>query len=477
MTQVFRRLAALLMVVVLVAAACTTTESDDEASTEDSGTATTASGDDGATETTASGDDGATETTAGGDATDTAAGGELTASFPGVTEDSIVVGISMLDFASLVSDGLSPQGWGDQQAVWEALVADLNDRGGINGRTVEATYGFYSPVNEEEAFAICSQLTEDIESFAVLGGFLGPVEDVSTCITGANSTILVGGRTNAERLAQSNATWIETNSSRTRRMAVLFDLLEENGNLTADSKVAIVAGNDTQTEAEEAAQLLRDRGIEPVSELSNTAAEGDVTAGSAEWAVLSERIETDGADTVLLVGATTSGIRGIRDNGLDVEIWAIDNDALTALGESVTSEEADGVLTATGLTDDQRWELESNQPCIEVVSTIPEADLRLPSDYEEGEEEWWRSTMAYCRWLAMFEKIATEAGVDLTQDSFQAAVENAGAFELPGVPFASLGLDKYDAEDTFVLSVWNASLGENGELEAITEPISAGGVG
>ena len=471
MNHVARRIAALLLVVLVVAGACTSTSDPDEAGTAD-GTATTAAPDGGAESTTTvspDGSDGATPTTAGG---------ELTDSAPGVTAESIVVGVSMLDFATLVSDGLSPQGWGDQQGVWEALIADLNDRGGINGRTIDATYEFYSPVNEEEAFAVCSRLTEDLESFAVLGGFLGPVEDVSTCITGANSTILIGGRTNEERLSQSNATWIETNSSRSRRQAVLFDLLEENGNLTADSKVAIVAGNDTQNEAEEAGELLQARGIEPVAELTNGAAEGDTTATSAEWAVISEVIDSEGADTVLLVGATTSGIRGIRDAGLDVEIWALDNDALTALGESVTSEEADGVLTATGLTDDRRWELDSNQPCIEAVgAAIPEADLKLPSEYVEGEEEWWRSTMAYCRWLALFEKIASEAGTDLTPESFQTAVESAGSFELPGVPFASLGPDKYDAEDTFVLAQWTAALGENGELEPITEPISAAGVG
>lgn len=472
MNQVVRRMIALLLVVVAVAAACTSTSDPDEAGTADAGTETTTA-DDGdeppATTAAPVGTEGETPSTEGG---------ELTASARGVTAESIVVGVSMLDFASLVSDGLSPQGWGDQQAVWEALIADLNDRGGINGRTIDATYEFYSPVNEEEAFAVCGRLTEDIESFAVLGGFLGPVEDVSTCITGTNATILVGGRTNEERLSQSNAPWIETNSSRSRRQAVLFDLLEENGNLTADSKVAIVAGNDTQNEAEEAGVLLRERGVEPVAELTNSAAEGDVTATSAEWAVISEVIDSEGADKVLLVGATTSGIRGIRDAGLDVEIWALDNDALTALGESVTSEEADGVLTATGLTDDQRWELESNQVCIDVVGErVPEADLRLPSSYVEGEEEWWRSTMAYCRWLALFEKIATEAGTDLTPESFQAAVEAAGQFELPGVPFASLGPDKYDAEDTFLLARWTASLGENGELEPITEPIAAGAAG
>ncbi len=472
MNHLLRRLLAVLALITVLAAACTTTESDDEVAAD--GASTTLSGDDGATDTTQP-----TDTAAPGTDDGTAdRAGELTASDRGVTADTIHVGVSMLDFAALVEDGLSPQGWGDQQGVWEALIADLNARGGINGRTVEATYGFYSPVDEEEALSVCSQLTEDLETLIVLGGFLGPVEDVSTCITGTNDTALIGGRLSQERLDQSSAPWFETAASRSTRTAALIDLLETNGDLTADSKVAIVAGNDTALEADLAAQALRDRGIEPVSELANTAAEGDTTATAAEWAVLSERIAADEADAVLLVGATTSGIRGVVDAGLDVAVWAVDNDALTALGESVTSAEADGVLTATGPTDDERWVMESNQPCIDVVAAaLPEADLRLPSEYAEGEEEWWRATMAYCRWLALFELLATEAGPDLSRESLRTAGETIGSFELPGVPFASLGPGKFDAEDAFQLSVWNADKGENGELEPVTELQAAGGVG
>ena len=97
---------------------------------------------------------------------------ELTASFRGVTEDTITVGISMLDFPGLVSTGLSAQGWGDQELVWQTYIDDLNDRGGINGRMVEAVYDFYSPIGTTEAEATCVKLTEDNETFAVLGGNL-----------------------------------------------------------------------------------------------------------------------------------------------------------------------------------------------------------------------------------------------------------------------------------------------------------------
>ena len=64
---------------------------------------------------------------------------------------------------------------------------------------------------------------------------------------------------------------------------------------------------------------------------------------------------------------------------------------------------------------------------------------------------------------------ATEAGADLTQDSFAAAIERLGPIDLPGFPFASLGPDKFDADDSFRLAVFDATLGEEGELAPLTE--------
>lgn len=480
MHKLSTRILIALLALATLAAACTSSGTVDEASTDDAA-ADDSAPDDAAADDAAddgadgdSADDGAADDSAADDAA-ADDGGELTATARGVTADTITVGVTMLDFPELVSSGLSPAGWGDQQAVWEALVADLNDRGGINGRMIEANYEFYSPVAEDQALAACSRLTEDVETFAILAGFVGPVEDAVTCITGTNNTILVGGRQSEERLAQSTAPWVETNSSRARRLEVLYDLLEENGNLTPDSKIAIVSGLDTQAEGEQAAQLLRDRGIEPVVELNNDAAEGDIPSQDSTWAVLAERIASDGADTVLLVGATTGGIRGISVNDLDVETWVLDNDALANLGESVSGEDANGVITATGLTEDQQWEEPSVRPCEDVVAAaVPEAEFKLPSAHAEDEEKWWQSTLAYCRYLTLFEIIATAAGPELTPESFLEAANNMGSFELPGIPFASLGEGKYDASDTFVLAEWQAGEGDDrGGLVAITEPVAA----
>ena len=60
----------------------------------------------------------------------------LTATWRGVTADSIHIAATTIDFQWLVDNGFSPNGWGDQALVWQTMVDDLNARGGINGRQV-----------------------------------------------------------------------------------------------------------------------------------------------------------------------------------------------------------------------------------------------------------------------------------------------------------------------------------------------------
>ena len=136
----WRWLIALLAVVALVAAACGDSDEDSE-----SGDTETESGEE-SSDDEAEGDDAGSEDTGdddtGEDTGDDGASGELTASAVGVTADTITVGISMLTFPVMVETNLSAAGWGDQEGVWQALIDDLNSRGGINGRMIEPVYDF-----------------------------------------------------------------------------------------------------------------------------------------------------------------------------------------------------------------------------------------------------------------------------------------------------------------------------------------------
>ena len=59
----------------------------------------------------------------------------------------------------------------------------------------------------------------------------------------------------------------------------------------------------------------------------------------------------------------------------------------------------------------------------------------------------------------MFTMVAEAAGPDLTHDSFLASAEAMSEFTLPGQPYNSLGPGKYDASDSFRLSMFDADSG------------------
>ncbi len=69
-----------------------------------------------------------TETTAGAE--------EVTGPAPGVTDDTIKIGVTYVDTASLKAVGLNFD-LGDYVATYQALVDDINAGGGINGRQLE----------------------------------------------------------------------------------------------------------------------------------------------------------------------------------------------------------------------------------------------------------------------------------------------------------------------------------------------------
>ena len=393
----------------------------------------------------------------------------LTASFRGVTPTEIHIGVSMLDFGALAEFNLVTEGWGDQIQVYQSFIDDLNSRGGINGRMLVPHYELYSPLGSTEAEAACVALTADIETFAVLGGFLGPAEVANGCIVDINDTVLVGGRQTAERLAQAKAPWLDTPAQRERRLSVFLELLDQDGRL-AGANVAVIGSIEQEDIYNSAGDVFAAKGVEPVLEALNDVPQGESVAADARWQVLAENIRASGADTVLLIGSTQAGVRGVSTNGLDVEVWVLESTGLENLGADTTPADAHGAITITGLTDQQAWNHESVADCRAIFAAAhPEVTLMDPDEHEDGDEKWFKSIHLYCRLLRIFELVATEAGPDLTQDSFAAAADRIGEISLPAVPFASFGPGKPDASDSFQLAQFDQNEGENGALLSISE--------
>lgn len=456
------RLLAIVLGITLIAAACSDDSSSDSSSDADVGE--TDETDEAEPET----DDSESEpdtTEAEPEPDTTEADAEPTASFRGVTEDSITVGIAMLDFAFLVDNGLSEAGWGDQQAVWEALIADLNANGGVLGREIIPIYEFYSPIDPQDADRVCTTLTQDNEVFAVLGGFVGPAAGtVDPCITGLNETVLVGGDQNADELAQSVAPWYQPGQSNEASTEILLNLLEETGGLEGQ-EVFVMGGQDDSANQEAVITALEDRGITVVGSDLILAEDGDVTGQDAESQLITERIQTDGATAVFIHGNPSASIRGLAAAGLidSLDIWSNNPSGLNNLGATMPDKSvANGVVTAAGPDDTTIWDdpLFQSQ-CVDVVAAaLPDADLRPPAEYAEDEENWFNSIRRYCQHLDLFVQIANAAGVELTPESFVAGAESLADFSLPGSASASLSDTKLFAEDTFALAEYDSTAGD-----------------
>jgi hypothetical protein len=395
---------------------------------------------------------------------------ELTATARGVSADTITVGYSYLDFDELVSKGFSSAGWGDQELELQSIVDAVNADGGINGRTIEVIYKPYSALGTESAEAVCLELTQDNEVFAVLGGYLGPAEPANTCIAGRGGTVLVGGVQSAERLAEVTAPWLAARVLRTRQAEVLLELLGSEGMLDG-AEVAVVARVDSADVLEDVVTSMEAAGVPPVETLQSEAAVGDIVAEDNEWAILAERIRGSGANTVFLIGNPGAGIRNIASQGLDVDIWALDEESMTALGNSVDLEDARGVITASTLDGQELWDHESVAECRETFTTA-NADIEIigPNDQVDGDEDWTRGLTVACRFFGLFARVATAAGAELTNETFAAAAASGfGQFSIVGQPFSSLGPDKFDSNDSFALVSFNPDIGAGGGFDKITE--------
>ena len=394
---------------------------------------------------------------------------ELTATWRGVTADTITIGVTHLDIEQLVELGFSPATWGDQELVIRALADDINERGGINGRQVEVIIDKYNPIGATEAEAACLRVTEDNEVFAVLFGFLGPAEVANTCIVGTQETVLVGGTITAERLAEARAPWVNERVTREVSTGALFTLLEAEGMLEGRS-IAVVADLSAAPQLEEVAGLLREHGVEPVLEVATSSQVADLIAQNQEWAALSERIRAAGTDTILLVGNASAGISNAALNGLEVDIWATDASGLGSnIGANVEPEDARGVTTVGAMTNAQIYETDPRfKECLDAVtSRHPDIEIKHPDTLEEGEPLWFTSLAGHCRFFQLFELLATAAGPILTHETFAEAIANIGEFSIAGQPYASLGPDKLSSNDSFQLLEQDPDLGARGQLVPI----------
>jgi len=382
----------------------------------------------------------------------------LTASFRGVSAEEIRVGFTWIDFDEVNRTFGLELRWANWLPAMEALVADLNARGGIGGRRIALVERSYLPGGSASAEQACLELTADEEVFAVLNGFHGPGAESSNECFGTHGTILVGGRPSAEQLALVDAPWITDEMGNARRATSFVRLLDRTGVLD-DLGPVLVYGTGPGYEAavEAAVDALVDAGA-PTPMAARNQHGGDEPAAIAQLEVVLERARAEGVRTVMVAG------EGIRV--LEYLVGRADEfDLLVHNGESVEPWNATpptGIAEASRLLTNTRFrdhDDASTAECRRVVEAAVGHPVRPTDELGPDERDHWSALTIGCRTLALFAQVATAAGPDLTNDSFANAAASMGDVHIPGELYASLGPDKPDARDGLALAEWDHTTG------------------
>lgn len=402
---------------------------------------------------------------------------ELPASFRGVTSDAIQLGVTWSDLDELREMGLVDINYGDIPLVWQTLIDDINEQGGVGGRRLDMVFEQYNPVLSSSVEEMCIRLTEDAQVFAVVGSLAGPALEGILCFIDTQETIVVGGTHRPELLEQAKAPWITTEWSQTRRYSALLELYDREGLLGGRMAILDDHREHQGLTNDIVIPTLDTLGYDLVDVLTSTADGGDELALESQVALFAEKLNTEEVDTLLVVQSSIAlGFPLIREAGFEGTILTVDSGSfLAGIGgfDERDPSTYEGAYGPTLFDTDDVWAMQSTLDCIATFESANPGITVIPSDeVPDGEPQWASVLIPACRFLQLFSMIAEAAGPNLTPTTFEEAAFALGTFELPGQPFNSISPEKLDANDGMGLGIFDSTVGTSGGLRELLPYIS-----
>lgn len=413
--------------------------------------------------------DPATDTDAGDTATedeptDDAAGDEadpieLTASYKGVTAETISIGVTAIDWDTLAEFGVL-FGRSNSGDLWQAALEAINDRGGIHGRTIEVLVEEFLPVGSESFDESCNRLTQDEEVFLIVGQAL---EDHVLCAVEVNETAAVTVAGMADPiLDRARAPYATLWASFETQAENLVALVEDAGVLDG-ATIGISGSADVGVvEYQTIVDAFRAAGYDVVEGLS-AANDGDIPETSRAMALAFERFRDAGVDFTVSTTGVPLEIFTAQDAGYDPGQWlltiVLDDSSLSEAG--VDADYVDGALAIVNspVSTDRQPSMGDDPAVAACIDGLEErAGRELP--YELGLEISDLAIALYaCAIADIVETAMLAAGPNLTYDTFQAGLESIGDIDLAGYFESSLDAGDLGAAKGLRLARFDADTG------------------
>jgi hypothetical protein len=387
----------------------------------------------------------------------------------GVTAGEIKLAYPDIDYAALKDVGVKIDR-GDTQKIFDALTAQVNADGGVNGRKLDVQVVKYNLLNAADAESACVKMTEDMKVFGVLNAFDGPVQSVTKCITD-HKTLLIGGSPEAATAAATP--WISAPAAQDRQAKDFVDLMAKKGLFKGKTIGISTDPAQEQTTKKVIVPALKKAGYTPKVVVVDDGPAGDTAAADANWDVFAEKFKSAGVNHVILVGNEASGgLTRMLDRGVKATVSSPTNGQVESLGTSQTQRPAsdyDGYYTITGLTPDEIFADPAMHKCVQTFEKAnPSITVKKPSAVAEGETDWATGILTACGQLGLFTTVADRAGKNLTNQSFIDAVEGMTTnFALPGSRYNTFGPKKFDATNGFRLGVFDHTMGKAGGVKPL----------
>jgi len=264
---------------------------------------------------------------------------------------------------------------------------------------------------------------------------------------------------------------------RERRTQVLFNLLKTQGTLTGKKVAVFTDQNNAPSITKVVKPALDAMGVSQGSEGTVTIVGSDTSAAQSQLDSYIEKWKGEGVNAIFLGGLFVSSkqfVEKIKKAMPDVLLITDGFSSAQLAGQDETASGAkpnpfEGMVTADGPSESQQWQLPAVQDCVKTYQAATGQTVVGPDDLKPDATgkrvRVWAAIRDFCGQLSFFKQVATKAGPNLTNDTWQQAIDGFGKIQLVDSPYGSVHKGKYGANDAFGLCVFDSTYGPKGDFK------------
>ena len=335
----------------------------------------------------------------------------------GVTATTIRVGIPYVDLAAVRQFGITLN-QGSFPDAYDAVIANLNASGGINGRRIVPYLVAVNPVGTGPAITACTQLSEDDSVFVAIN------PQQADCFLQQHNVPTISG-TFQDAPSSGGTPNFTLVPPPTAYDPVQLSVLAHQGDFKG-KKVGLFAGQETdEAELKVVQSSLKSLGVHVVQSAVDGAPQDDEVATNQQAALIAQRFQQAGVNEVVAVGTGATvwpeSLQANQSSYLPPWIATSESSLETSvLGASIQPKYLQNVLTTSPVPSNYAlWHTPAVQACDRVVrKAYPSLEITPPTNPLMGSDQTFYAVEAACLNMDLFATIAKAAGKNLTESSF-----------------------------------------------------------